>query len=162
MKKPKKTAKIVVKPSPMSISAPTQSIYDMDFFKWTETQADLLRNEAFDKVDMENLIEEIESLGRSEKNTLRSHLANFFMHLLKVDYQPDKHTRSWDLSIRNAKHKSNITLRDNPSLKSKLTEIIEDAYISARLDAAKETGLKLEKFPEECPWDVLKILKEDT
>lgn len=136
------------------------SSYDKDFFKWANTQADLLKKGEFSKLDIDNLIEEIEDLSKREKQRLTSYLEVLLMHLLKAKFQPEMHTVSWDLSIREAHHKADKTLKENPSLKSKLKEIVEDAYFTARLKAALETKMPEKTFPEKCPW-ILKDLLVD-
>lgn len=137
-----------------------KSPYDKDFSKWTKDQARFLKKQEFSKLDMKNLIEEIESLGRSEKRTLESYVMKLLLHLLKVKYQFKNHTRSWDLSIKQMSHSARKTLAENPSLKSKLKEIVDDAYFSARLEASSETGLDEKVFPEECPWSLKDIFPD--
>ena len=58
--------------------------YQNDFCKWSVDQAHFLKSKEFEKLDIENIIEEIESLGRSEKRTIESYLTNLLMHLLKI------------------------------------------------------------------------------
>jgi hypothetical protein len=133
-------------------------IYETDFSKWVKDQAKFLKKGEFEKLDMDNLIEEIESLGRSEKRTLESYLENLLMHKLKVKFQKlEIDSVSWALSIKEASYKAQKTLSENPSLKSKIKKIIEDAYFSARLKAAKETKLDIATFPEKCPWALTEI-----
>lgn len=131
--------------------------YEDDFFKWTHNQSNLLRKKEFSKLDIDNLIEEIESLGKSEKRTLRSYLEILLMHMLKIKFQPSKRTKSWSLSIKESSHKAEMVLEENPSLKAKLKDILEDAYFSARLKAASETELEENVFPEICPWNLREI-----
>lgn len=131
-----------------------QTEYRKDFFKWTKDQASLLRDHAFSNLDINNLIEEIETLGRSEASKLQSHLEILLIHMLKVQFQPEKQTYSWHLSIRNASFKSHKCLEKNPSLKPELKEMLAEAYFSARLEAAKQTGLSEISFPEECPYAI--------
>jgi hypothetical protein len=135
------------------------SIHDQDFYRWTKTQASFLKKKEFGKLDIDYLIEEIESLGRSEKRAIKSFLVVLLLHLLKVEYQPGKHTRSWDLSIQNAKHEIKLLLAENPSLKRQLSSLTADAYFTARLKAIDETGLDEQVFPEDCPWEI-NTLKE--
>lgn len=137
-----------------------ESCYDLDFFRWANNQANLLKKGEFSKLDRENLIEEIESLGRSEKRTLRSYLENLLMHKLKAQYQPEMHTKSWDLSIKEADYKAKTTLNENPSLKPKLKELIKEAYFSACIKAALETGLDEKIFPAESPWSLSDIFPD--
>ena len=134
------------------------NIYEDDYFKWTRLQMDFLKNEEFDKLDRQHLMMEIESLGNSEKRALESHIANLFLHLLKIEYQPSKHSKSWDNSVKNAKFQILKLLKENPSLKSKLPLLAKDAYFSARLAASSETGLDEENFPASAPWEIKNLL----
>lgn len=139
----------------------TNQEYDTDLSAWSEYQAELLKNKEFDKLDIINIIEEILDLSKSEYDKLESHLTIQMIHMLKVKYQPEKHTRSWDISIRTSNTNAKKVLRKNPSLKSKLKEILQDAYNTSRDGAIQETGLSEDVFPEECPWTIeeLKILE---
>jgi Domain of unknown function DUF29 len=131
--------------------------HEKDFFSWTHKQSEILKQREFSKLDVENLIEEIESLGRSEKRTLQSYLEVLLMHMLKAKFQPEKYSRSWELSIKNSRIKARQVLDDSPSLKPKLSEIIKKSYESARLDAAQETELEEKTFPKRCPWTINEI-----
>ena len=148
---------------PKRLSTATQSKakndpeYEKDFYKWVNNQANLLKKKEFTKLDIDNLIEEIESLGKSEKRMLKSYLEVLLMHMLKIRHQPGMHTTSWDLSIKEAGYKVQKTLKENPSLKAKLKEIVEEAYFSARLKAALETKLDENVFEEKCPWTFKEI-----
>jgi len=143
--------------------APKETLlHEKDFFKWTRKQAACLKKQEFSNLDIENLIEEIESLGRSERRTLESYLEVMLMHMLKVKSQPQRHSKSWDLSIKNSRQKFKKVLKQSPSLKSKFAEILKDAYASARLDAALETGLDEKVFPINCPWTMDQILSEES
>ena len=143
---------ISMKGKKMSVVPAAKPIYEKDFYKWTHSQASFLKKQEFSKLDIDNLIEEIESLGRSEKRTLRSYLEILLMHMLKVKFQPSMHTVSWDLSIKETSHKAQTTLQENPSLKMQLKDLVKDAYFSARIKAALETGLDEKTFPKKCPW----------
>jgi hypothetical protein len=135
-----------------------QTLYDTDFVGWTYQQADLVKNRKFDELDIKNLIEEIESMGKSQADNLESDLRVLMLHLLKIEHQPEKHTRSWDLFVKSSKFQAKKTIYKNPSLKIKLDEIISDAYYSARLEAAQETEIPEETFPEECPYTKQELL----
>ena len=130
--------------------------YEKDFYKWTRTQANFLKKEELDKLDIRHLIEEIESLGNSEKRALESHISNLFLHLLKIQYQPSMRSKSWDNSVKNAAFQIKKILKTNPSLRPKLKELTPDAYYVARLNASSETGLDESVFPKNCPWDIEK------
>jgi hypothetical protein len=136
----------------------TTNIEHQDFYAWTRQQADLLRAKHFDQIDLEHLIEEIESMGNSEVRELESRLTVLLMHLLKWQYQPTLQTRSWVLTIKEQRRRIVKRLQQNPSLKSKLQEVINDAYELARGDAADETGLPESHFPEMCPWQYIQLI----
>jgi Domain of unknown function DUF29 len=156
-------AKIVTSPKKLLVSVHKEQkthLYDEDFYKWTKTQASLLKSKKaqLSDLDIKNLIEEIESLGISDKRSLKNHLINLLMHLLKKEYQPEKHTRSWDKSIQNARIQINLLLEDSPSLKQEIKKEYKSAYEYARKKANVETGLDIEKFPSECPWNIKDVL----
>lgn len=134
------------------------SPYDKDFYKWTKDQSTLLKKGELQKLDIENLIEEIEALGRSEKRALESHLVILLMHLLKTEYQAKKKTNSWKRSIENAKLEIELILRDNPSFKRLLPQFLSDAYETAIKKASIETGLSEDTFPKTCPFNLKDIL----
>jgi hypothetical protein len=135
--------------------------YSDDFFGWTHEQIQLLKCKDYQNMDVIHLMQEIESLGNSERSKLESHLIILLMHLLKMKFQPERQTRSWGLSVINARFHANRTLKKNPSLKHHLDEILFEAYFSARLAASQETGLETDIFPEECPWNISEILEEN-
>ncbi|TGE02741.1 DUF29 domain-containing protein [Methylobacterium nonmethylotrophicum] len=124
-------------------------------------QAAALRAGNLSVIDRENLAEEIESLGRSELKSLVSAWRVVLLHMLKVDYQPERRTRSWALSIRDQRDEAADVLTDSPGLKSRLDEAMARAYRGARLDAARETGLPLQTFPETCPYTRDEMITRD-
>jgi Domain of unknown function DUF29 len=134
--------------------------YEIDFYAWTTYQANLLRTREFPKLDIEHLIEEIESVGNSERNRFQSHLKVLLIHMLKAKHQPEKHSKSWDLSIKVADMESKYTLSRNPSLKPELKEILIKSYSLSRIHAAIQTGLEENVFPEECPWKIQEIFPD--
>jgi hypothetical protein len=133
--------------------AMTTSTYETDFYGWIQQQAALLKGRQFDAVDLANIIEEIESMGRSEYRSLESRLTVLLQHLLKWKFQPERRGRSWELSIDEQRIRFDRLLRENPSLKSALNTILEDAYRLAVIKAAKETKLDKKSFPVVCPWN---------
>jgi hypothetical protein len=127
-------------------------LYDQDFYAWTIATAKALRERDLINLDWDNLIEEIESLGRQEKRELVNRLIILVMHLLKWQYQPNKRSRSWELTIKIQRLDVEKLLLDNPSLKSYIKEAISSGYNKAILKAAQETGLAIEVFPSVCPY----------
>ncbi|EAA2983490.1 DUF29 domain-containing protein [Salmonella enterica] len=126
--------------------------YDTDFYGWTQEQADLIRAGRTEDLDLKNLLEEIEAMGRSERRELESRLQVLFMHLLKWQYQSERQGRSWQLTIEEQRLRALKVLSENPSLKSKLSDIIADAYRIAVINAERETNIRRSVFPETCPW----------
>src|SRR5271166_6645738 len=106
--------------------------YDTDLHEWTKEQADALRRRAANELDWDNLAEEIESLGNSERREIRSRLKNLLVHLLKWKYQPEGQCGSWRGSIREARAQIEEVLLDNPSLRPLPAESLSRAYAYAR------------------------------
>jgi Domain of unknown function DUF29 len=135
--------------------------YEKDFYSWTQEQADLLRNGQFSSLDIPNLIEEIETMGRSEKRELESRLTILLLHLLKWKYQEVRRGRSWQLSIDEQRIQFEETLNENPGLKPKLDEIVQKAYRLAVIQAARETKITKAVFPECCPWNLAQLIEDE-
>jgi hypothetical protein len=127
-------------------------MYSSDFLAWTRQQAELLRSKQFSDLDIDNLIEELESLGRQERRELTNRLTVLLMHLLKCQYQPEKLSKSWIATIKVQRKEINKLIEQNPSLKPYIPEAIESAFEQARIDAGEETGIDLDVFPEICPY----------
>lgn len=122
--------------------------YENDFAAWSKTQADLLRRHATDGIDFENVEEEIESLGRSDRREIRSRLTIICEHLLKWRYQPEERSPSWRSSIRRNPDQIAGLIEESPSLASYPSECLAGAYASGQA-AIDETGLM--DLPELCP-----------
>lgn len=135
--------------------------YESDFYGWTLEQANLLRSGRLDEVDLEHLIEEIESMGRGEKRELEHRLMVLLQHLLKWQFQPSHQGRSWRLTIQEQRREIPDVLEDNPSLKSTLADVMAKAYAKARKAASQETDTPVKAFPEQCPWTFEQALSED-
>jgi hypothetical protein len=135
--------------------------YDDDFFAWTQEQARLLREGDFSQLDIENVAEELESMGRSDKRELRNRLIQLIMHLLKWQYQPGFRSRSWTSTIREQRDQVKESLDESPSLRPTVTAELSKVYGIARIKAAGETGLADKTFPEVCPYTPEQILSED-
>ena len=136
-------------------------LYDQDFYAWANEQAGLLRAGKLSEADIEHIAEEIESMGKTEKRELTSRLAVLLLYLLKWRFQPKRRGSSWEATIKIQRRDLRRHLADNPSLKSKLSEAIADAYGNAIIEAGAETGLSESTFPADCPWSFEKIMAED-
>ena len=123
-------------------------LYDVDFHDWLMEQADAIRRRSANELDWENLAEEVESLGRSQRSSLRSRLSLIIQHLLKWEHQPERRTYSWKTTIQTQRTKVQDLLELSPSLKSSVADLFERAYKIGRLDALLETGLDEKVLPE--------------
>ncbi|MFN1150170.1 DUF29 domain-containing protein, partial [Serratia liquefaciens] len=107
--------------------------YDSDFYGWTQEQADLIRAGNFEQLDADNLLEEIESMGRSERRELESRLEKLLAHMLKWRYQDSRRGKSWLLTIKEQRRKFADCLDENPSLKSRLDDCLVKVYRYAKI-----------------------------
>ena len=135
--------------------------YDDDFFAWTQEQARLLRAGDLADVDVENLAEEIESMGKSLRRELRNRLGVLLVHLLKWGYQPTFRSRSWSNTIREQRKQVAGLIDEAPSLAPLLANELPGIYESAVTNASSETGLAETSFPIGCPYTPEQILSED-
>ncbi|HEY8567299.1 MAG TPA: DUF29 domain-containing protein [Beijerinckiaceae bacterium] len=132
--------------------------YDGDFYTWSLEQAALLRAGRLSELDLENVAEEIESLGNEQFSKLQSAYRVILMHMLKWDQQPERRTRSWAVSIATQRFDVDDVLRRNPGLKSRLQEALDGAYRRARIEAADQTDLPFKRFSVECPYSVDEVM----
>lgn len=136
------------------------NLYETDFYAWTQTQAKLLQLGDFSKLDLPNLIEEIASLGKQQRQELRNRLSILLGDLLKWHYQPEKRSRSWLAIIRIQRLDLSDLLTENLSLKSYLEEAIEKAYRRGVQLAICETNLPFSTFPPACLYSLEEILRD--
>ena len=139
----------------------TTTLHDTDFYAWTQQQIRLLKSNGWHELDIRGLIEEMESMGASERRELINRLAVLMAHLLKWQYQPTFRGRSWQLTIKEQRRQLQRLLKDNPSLHGRLSEFKVEAYGDALLLAEKETGLDESVFPEQCSYGEDDILNDE-
>ncbi|CAB4218681.1 Protein from unkown function DUF29 [uncultured Caudovirales phage] len=135
--------------------------YEEDFYGWSMAMAGLLKERRMTELDYDNLIEEIESMGRSNIDQLTNRLAVLITHLLKWHYQPSLQSKSWKLTIAEQRRKIKRIIKKNPSLKNKIDEAFADAYDDAIYQAEAETGLLLSTFPKGCPYTFEQCLDDE-
>jgi len=134
------------------------SLYDKDFYAWTQEQASLLHSRQWSQLDLLNLVEEIESLGRQERRELINRLSVLIGHLLKWQYQSHRRTRSWIATIAIQRLEITKLIEENPSLKPDLEAALQQAYLKAINLAIQETNLPNRTFPPNCPYSLEEIL----
>lgn len=132
--------------------------YETDYALWCAEQGLLLRAGRFDALDRENLAEEIESLGRSDKREVKSRFEVLLRHLLKWEFQPEKRKQGWYATIVEQRTQLQLLLEDSPSLRALPAEQLPAMYDLARKNAAAETGLHLSTFPELCAYSTHEAL----
>ncbi|MDJ0579167.1 DUF29 domain-containing protein [Crocosphaera sp.] len=138
----------------------TSNLYETDYLQWIESNLEKLRQKNYQEVDWENLLEEIEDMGKRERRALESNLIVLLLHLLKWQYQPEKRTGSWERSILEHRRRIKKALKESPSLKPYLSTIIDESYSEAIKQAKAETQLPLDTFPQQCPYPLISILDE--
>lgn len=138
----------------------TTTLYDQDFYAWTQHQIELLQAQRWEQVDIQNLIEEIASLGKRERQELRNRLGVLLGHLLKWRYQPEARSKSWFYTIKEQRQEIERHLQENPSLKPYLSEAIEIGYEKGLNLVGKETPLDPKQLPQVCPFSEVEIFEE--
>ncbi|MGK7881263.1 MAG: DUF29 domain-containing protein [Crocosphaera sp.] len=129
----------------------TETLYEQDYNLWLEKTVKNLRLREFSEIDLDNLIEELESMGRSDKRALKSLLTRLFEHLLKIAYWETERSynqNKWKVEIRTFRQQITDLLNDSPSLNNYLNSIFEQCYHRARNNMIDLTGLSSQFFPD--------------
>lgn len=135
--------------------------YKDDFFLWTQQQATLLSERRFAELDLAHLIDEVASVGRSEKREIQSRLTALLVHLVKWKYQPRLRCSSWTNTIVEQRLSIGLALADSPSLARYPESVAQVSYRIARAKAANEAGLDLSRIPVEMPFTLAQALDDD-
>ena len=136
-------------------------LYEKDFYEWTVRNASLLRSGRAVEADLAHIAEEIEDMGKRERRELLHRLSILTAHLLKWKVQPERRSRSWELTIRVQRKDLAKLLAENPSLQPYLNESLPEAYEHAAVEAMTETGRPESDFPSTCPFTLDVILDPD-
>ncbi|MBD2135331.1 DUF29 domain-containing protein [Sphaerospermopsis sp. FACHB-1094] len=142
----------------------TTKLYDQDFYLWIQTTVKLLSEGKLEQLDIENLIEEIDSMGRREKKELKTRLIVLIEHLLKLQYwteEKDYNARGWRNTVVEQRRQIAYSLADSPSLKSILNDVFLECYQDARNDTLRKYELPSELFPEDSPFSLLDVINAD-
>ena len=143
------TQAIIRESSKQNAQVSSNSLYDVDFLLWTESMVARLRAGDFTNLDLENLIEEIESLGKSQKKEIKSRLRTLIEHLLKRIYvnMPECFA-GWENTIRTQRYEIELTLDDSPSLRVMWNDSFQVAFIKALQGVRAEYAHKGFIFPD--------------
>ena len=148
-------------------------LYDEDFWAWTQEQADALRRRDAGAIDWENVIEEVETLGRSDERAWASNCANAIAHLLKIEhYGSVEDLNHWRREVLGYRREMYRKLRGSRGMKGKLPELLQEAWGDGREEAvgkmaeydadgpAEENRLRRGwdlRVPPECPYSLIDI-----
>ena len=143
------------------LKAKSQTLYETDFLQWIETTVEKLQNGDYVNVDWENLIAEIEDMGRSERRGLKSNLIVVLVHLLKWQFQLDRRSGSWSGCIIEHRRRIREAIDDSPSLQPYLESIFAECYLQAVKQAKAETQLPLETFSRQCLYALAQVLNDE-
>jgi hypothetical protein len=137
------------------------TIYDTDFLDWTSTQIELLRTKQFERLDLENIIEELKSMALAQRHELEHRIERLTTHLLKCKVQPWRISGSWLGTIREQRYRIARLLEAMPSLQPLLDQYVITAYAHAAARAADETRLPRAAFPATVPFTKEQLLDPD-
>jgi hypothetical protein len=126
--------------------------YEADYAAWLQHQVGLLKADRWSEVDKDNLIDEVESLGRSDFKGFVGAFEIVITHMLKWDFQPERRSRSWIASIVEHRDRIQQELMDSPSYSARIDEALRRAWRPARARASAEADLPLRQLPAELPY----------
>ena len=134
----------------MTVTTLSPTLYEQDFALWIEKTVNQLKAGDFSKIDLENLIEEVESLGRQDKRELENRLTTLLEHGLKRRYvlMPDCY-HGWENTLKRTQKELKKILRDSPSLRNYFLAMLTECYQDAVDNLEDDYG---SVFPESCPF----------
>jgi hypothetical protein len=139
-----------------------QRLYEIDDYLWLEETIKLLKAKNLENLDLENLIEELESLGRNDLNKVRSLLRQIIIHILLLEYWQDEYDRNhrhWQGEIIAFRDDLNNSL--TTTLKNKLVQELDHIYNVALKVVVQKTGLASNLFPDHCPYSLEQLLDDN-
>lgn len=135
--------------------------YEDDLTLWAFQQADLLRLGRFAEADIPNIVEELESMGKRDRFKLEAAYRLIISHLLKWQFQPERRSRSWRVTITRERIHARRFERSSPSLKADAENIVQDVYADAVSEAVADTELPRRTFPALCPYSLQQLQNEE-
>lgn len=134
--------------------------YEKDFYAWAIYNAELLKQGRIAEIDLKNIAEELESMGKRDKRQIVNCLIVLLVHLLKWEFQKENRSGSWKSSIIEQRRRIIQLLEDSPSLNNELDNKLDYAYFEAVKQASSETGLDESVFPGKCPYSKEQLLDD--
>lgn len=143
-----------------------KDLYDLDFFEWTQRNAELLRNHCLSEIDVDNLAEEVADMGKRDRREMDSYLTRLILHLLKWQMQPalrygQSGRSSWLNSIVHSRLMLEKIFKQSPSLTRLAEESLLEIYPGAVREASVQTQIDRKSFPQSCPYTLAQLLDED-
>jgi len=145
-----------------SIQNKLKQLYEIDDYLWLEETINLLKTNNLEALDLEHLIEELESLGKRDLNKARSLSRQIIIHILFLQYWQEEYQRNyrhWQGEITTFRADLNNYL--TTSLENKLDEELEAIYQTALKIVLQKTGLSFNNFPKNCPYSLQQLLDEN-
>jgi len=144
-----------------SSAVPPADLYERDYYAWILEQVRALHERRVGDIDWENVAEEIEDLGKSEKRAVKSQIERLFEHLLKLAYAQGRmrqqNRQGWEVTVEAARSDVRALLTENPSLRPIVPEILQGAYLNGR--AAAIAAIRVD-IPKLSPWTFEKIMDD--
>lgn len=152
---------VAMSPQPAVSAGSLATLYEQDYALWLDTTCQLIKAGRLADVDIANLLEELDDMGRSEKRVLTNNLIVVLIHLLKYAYQPGQRSNSWRFTLKEHRRRLQEALAASPSLKLYFDQILADCYCESRDLAATETGVHWENFPLDSPFTHEQVLDRE-
>jgi hypothetical protein len=133
------------------------ALYERDETAWLEVMADLVSQRRYAQMDHRHLSEYLNDLAKRDRREVKSRLVQLLLHLLKWEHQPENRTTFWENTIDEQRLERQLLL-ESATLHNHAVAILNEACAMARKHAAKQTKLKISRFPKECPWNVDELL----
>lgn len=138
-----------------------KKIYQIDEYLWLEETIKILRENRLEELDLDNLIEELESLGKRDFNKVRSLLRQIIIHLLLLAYwqeERERNYRHWQGEV--TAFRADLSDLLTTTLKNKLNENLASIYQTALKIVLQKTGLSQDTIPENCPYSFEQLLDD--
>jgi hypothetical protein len=135
-----------------------ETLYDTDYYAWTQAQAALLEGKQFDALDLVHLLEELDGMRSSLEQQMRNRLRVLVSHLLKLQHGTphdlDRAGPGWKKTVRLQREELVQLEEDNPSLRHYRDTALARAWRLVRIDWDGD------QLPEACPWTVTRVLDD--
>lgn len=136
-----------------------KQLYARDFNLWIEQIKQRIQARNFDNMDWENLLEEIDDMGNSQKRSLESYIELLVAHILKLKYwesEKNRNYKHWKVEVSNFRNRINRLLKQNPSYKKYMAEVYPDIF----QDAVKSWRIEFD-IPDNSFIELDRVMQED-